>query len=138
DRGGGAPRDARTQIGPLASAAALARVEEYVDDAVAAGARAVTGGRPPRTTGGTEGGFWYLPTVLADVPSDAAVRREEVFGPVATVQPFTTEDEAVALANSLEYGLAAGLWTRDAARAHRVAGRLEAGVVWVNTGRVYT
>ncbi|MFE3098419.1 aldehyde dehydrogenase family protein [Streptomyces sp. NPDC059248] len=132
----GDPRDARTQIGPLASAAALARVEEYVDDAVAAGARAVTGGRPPRTTGGTEGGFWYLPTVLADVPSDAAVRREEVFGPVATVQPFTTEDEAVALANSLEYGLAAGLWTRDAARAHRVAGRLEAGVVWVNTYRL--
>lgn len=128
----GDPRDPRTQVGPLASASALARVEGYVDEAVRDGARAVTGGRRPDA----DGGFWYPPTVLAGVRPEMAVCREEVFGPVATVQPFATEDEAVALANSLEYGLAAGLWTRDAARAHRLAGRLDAGVVWVNTYRL--
>ncbi|MFJ4681833.1 aldehyde dehydrogenase family protein [Streptomyces sp. NPDC088789] len=135
----GDPRDARTQIGPLASAAALTRVESYVDEAVRAGAQVVAGGRRPGPAdgeAGARGGFWYLPTVLAGVRPEMAVCRDEIFGPVATVQPFGTEDEAVALANSLEYGLAAGLWTRDPARAHRVTARLEAGVVWVNTYRM--
>ncbi|MFE2042011.1 aldehyde dehydrogenase family protein [Streptomyces sp. NPDC059477] len=132
----GDPRDPDTQIGPLASAAALTRVESYVSDAVRAGARALTGARRPEPAGGTEGGYWYLPTVLADVRPDMAVCREEIFGPVVTVQPFGTEDEAVAVANSLEYGLAAGLWTRDASRAHRLTARLDAGVVWVNTYRL--
>ena len=72
------------------------------------------------------------PTVIADLPDDSRVIAEEVFGPVLTVQPFDTEDEAVALANSTPYGLAAGLQTRDVARAHRVAARLDAGIVWVN------
>ena len=72
------------------------------------------------------------PTVIADLPADSRVIAEEVFGPVLTVQPFDTEDEAVALANGTPYGLAAGLQTRDVARAHRVAARLDAGIVWVN------
>ncbi|MGW1278252.1 aldehyde dehydrogenase family protein [Streptomyces tsukubensis] len=128
----GDPRDPGTHVGPLASAAALERVESYVADAVRDGARVLTGGQRPDN----DGGFWYRPTVLAGVRADMAVCREEIFGPVATVQSFSGEDEAVALANSLEYGLAAGLWTRDASRAHRVAARLEAGVVWVNTYRL--
>ncbi|MET8830596.1 aldehyde dehydrogenase family protein [Streptomyces sp. NPDC004610] len=132
----GDPRDPATQIGPLASRSALTRVASYVDDAVRAGARTLTGGRAPDLDGEAKNGFWYLPTVLADVRPEMPVCREEIFGPVVTVQRFTTEDEAVAVANSLEYGLAAGLWTRDASRAHRVGARLEAGVVWVNTYRL--
>ncbi|MEU9334051.1 aldehyde dehydrogenase family protein [Streptomyces sp. NPDC048290] len=132
----GDPRDPRTQIGPLASRAALTRVASYVDDAVRSGAKLLTGGHAPALTGGAEGGFWYLPTVLADVRPEMPVCREEIFGPVVTVQRFGTEDEAVTAANSLEYGLAAGLWSRDASRAHRLTARLDAGVVWVNTYRL--
>lgn len=131
----GHPRDPRTHIGPVASAAALARIESYVDDALAQGAKAATGGRRAKVAD-AEQGFWYEPTVLVDADTELAVCREEVFGPVVTVHPFDTEDEAVALANSVEFGLAAGFWTRDSARAHRVARRLEAGVVWVNTYRL--
>ncbi|MGW6287318.1 aldehyde dehydrogenase [Streptomyces sp. NPDC055107] len=132
----GDPLDPRTHVGPVASAVALERIEGYVDDALAKGARAVTGGKRATVAAPAGAGFWYEPTVLADAAPDLAVCREEVFGPVVTVHPFDTEDEAVALANSVEYGLAAGFWTRDAARAHRVARRLEAGVVWVNTYRL--
>ncbi|MFD5554109.1 aldehyde dehydrogenase [Streptomyces sp. NPDC127068] len=131
----GDPRDPRTHIGPVASAAALARIESFVDDALGHGAKAVTGGRRAQVAGAEEG-FWYEPTVLVDADVDLAVCREEVFGPVVTLHPFDTEDEAVERANSLEFGLAAGFWTRDGARAHRVARRLQAGVVWVNTYRL--
>ncbi|MFD5640688.1 aldehyde dehydrogenase family protein [Streptomyces anulatus] len=111
-------------------------IEGYVDDALAKGARAVTGGKRATVAAPASAGFWYEPIVLADATPGLAACREEVFGPVVTVHPFDTEDEAVALANSVEYGLAAGFRTRDAARAHRVARRLEAGVVWVNTYRL--
>jgi acyl-CoA reductase-like NAD-dependent aldehyde dehydrogenase len=74
--------------------------------------------------------------VVADVPNDARIVQEEVFGPVLTVQPFDTEDEAVDLANGTRYGLAAGLHTRDVARAHRVADRLRSGIVWINSWAV--
>lgn len=107
----GDPRDPRTHVGPVASAAALERIEGYVDDALAKGARAVTGGKRATVAAPAEAGFWYEPTVLADATPDLAVCREEVFGPVVTVHPFDTEDEAVALANSVEYGLAAGFRT---------------------------
>jgi acyl-CoA reductase-like NAD-dependent aldehyde dehydrogenase len=83
-----------------------------------------------------DGGYFYAPTVLADVADDARVVQEEIFGPVLTVQPFDTEDEAVAMANGTPYGLAAGLHTNDVARAHRVAGKLRAGIVWVNSWAV--
>jgi acyl-CoA reductase-like NAD-dependent aldehyde dehydrogenase len=78
------------------------------------------------------GGFYYQPTVIAGLANDSRVVQEEVFGPVLTVQPFDSEDEAVALANSTRYGLAAGVQTTDLARAHRVAAGLQAGIVWVN------
>jgi acyl-CoA reductase-like NAD-dependent aldehyde dehydrogenase len=123
----GDPFDETTVIGPMAAERHLAKVEEYVRVARADGGRVVTGGN--RLPGD---GYFHEPTVIADVPATSRVVREEVFGPVLTVQPFDTEDEAVALANSTEYGLAAGLQTRDVARAHRVAARLDAGIVWVN------
>ena len=78
------------------------------------------------------GGFYYRPTVLAGLPSDAECVREEVFGPVLTVEPFDTEDEAIAMANGTAYGLAAGIQTSDIARVHRVSKRLDAGICWVN------
>jgi acyl-CoA reductase-like NAD-dependent aldehyde dehydrogenase len=123
----GDPFDEATVVGPMAAEKHRAKVEEFVRVAREDGGRIVTGG--DRLDGD---GFFHQPTVIADLPNDSRVVQEEVFGPVLTVQPFDTEDEAVEMANSTAYGLAAGLQTRDVARAHRVAARLEAGIVWVN------
>jgi succinate-semialdehyde dehydrogenase/glutarate-semialdehyde dehydrogenase len=106
-------------------------VESLVDDARARGARVVLGGR--RIAGP---GYFYEPTVLADVPAGAACLDEEIFGPVAPLQPFTTEEEAIARANSTEYGLAAYVYTRDLARGLRVTEKLEFGMVGLNRGLV--
>ena len=89
---------------------------------------------PPERRRGL-GGYFYEPTVLVDVTNDMRVVREEIFGPVAAVMPFDDEDEVVRLANDTEYGLAAGVWTTNLSRAHRIAARLEAGTIWVNTYR---
>ncbi|MEO6087477.1 MAG: aldehyde dehydrogenase family protein [Umezawaea sp.] len=124
----GDPFDEATVVGPMAGERHLAKVEQYVALARAEGGRIIAGG--DRLDLG--GGFYHAPTVITDLPDDSRVVREEVFGPVLTVQRFDTEDEAVALANGTPYGLAAGLQTRDLARAHRVAARLRAGIVWVN------
>ncbi|GGA74614.1 aldehyde dehydrogenase [Pseudoclavibacter endophyticus] len=124
----GSPSDDGTVIGPLVSADQLARVTDAVREAVGSGGRVVTGGEPIEL----DGGYYFQPTVIAGLPADAPAVREEVFGPVLTVQPFDTEDEAVALANSTPYGLAAGVQTGDISRAHRVAAKLDAGIVWVN------
>lgn len=127
----GDPFDRRTGMGPLISRAHREQVHGHVTRAVDAGARLAAGGAD-LDVDGLEGGCFYRPTVLKDARPDAAVAREEIFGPVAVVLPFDGEEEAVALANDNPYGLAAGLWTRDAARAHRVARRLRCGTVWVN------
>ncbi|MFI7705084.1 aldehyde dehydrogenase family protein [Nonomuraea sp. NPDC049480] len=124
----GDPFDPATVIGPMAAERHLAKVEDYVRLAKEEGGRIVTGGE--RLDLG--GGYYYRPTVIAGLEDDSRVVQEEIFGPVLTVQPFDTEDEAVARANGTPYGLAAGLQTQDLARAHRVAARLEAGIVWVN------
>jgi acyl-CoA reductase-like NAD-dependent aldehyde dehydrogenase len=124
----GDPFDPATVVGPMAAERHLAKVEEYVRIAKEQGGRIVTGGE--RLDLG--GGYFYKPTVIAGLNDDSPVVQEEIFGPVLTVQPFDTEEEAVAMANGTPYGLAAGLQTTDLARAHRVAARLEAGIVWVN------
>lgn len=80
-------------------------------------------------------GYFYEPTVLTDVDNSMRVVREEIFGPVAAIMPFDTEDEVLALANDTNYGLAAGVWTNNLARAHRMVSRLEAGTTWANTYR---
>lgn len=128
----GDPLDEKTELGPLAFEAQRDKVAEYVDLGRGEGARVLTGGR---ATDGGLGGCFYEPTVLVDVDNDMRVVREEIFGPVLAVMPFDTEDEVVRLANDTEYGLAAGVWTTNLARAHRTAARLDAGTVWVNTYR---
>ena len=123
----GDPFDPGTVVGPLAGAKHRDKVAEYVQQAIADGGTVVAGGSA------VEGpGFFHQPTVVAGLPADSRVVTEEVFGPLLTVQPFDTESEAVALANGVAQGLAAGLHTRDVARAHRVAAQLDAGIVWVN------
>ncbi|MFJ9539502.1 aldehyde dehydrogenase family protein [Streptomyces sp. NPDC101225] len=124
----GDPRRPGTVVGPMAGERHLKKVEEYVALARAEGGRIVCGGERLDL----DGGYYYRPTVVAGLPGDSRVVQEEIFGPVLTVQPFDTEDEAVELANSTPYGLASGIQTQNLARAHRVAGRLQAGIVWIN------
>lgn len=121
--------DPTSQVGPLINQKAIDKVEALVKDAVDRGAHVVTGGS---TTG--EAGFFYEPTVITDLPADADMVREEIFGPVAAIQTFTDEDEVVAKANDTEYGLASYFFTRDFSRALRVAEALEYGMVGVNQG----
>jgi succinate-semialdehyde dehydrogenase/glutarate-semialdehyde dehydrogenase len=120
-----------SQVGPLIDGAGRAKVEELVADAAASGAKVVIGGKAM-----PGGGYFYEPTVLGGVPPGARVLREEIFGPVAPVSEFSTEDEAIAAANQTEYGLAAYVFTKDLARAFRVIERLETGMVGLNQGIV--
>ncbi len=119
------------QVGPLINSDAREKVGELVSDAVDRGARAVIGARP-----GDGRGYFYAPTVLADVPADARVLKEEIFGPVAPVTGFDSEAAAVAAANDTEYGLVAYVYTRDLKRAFRVIEALETGMVGLNQGIV--
>ncbi|MFF5472984.1 aldehyde dehydrogenase family protein [Streptomyces achromogenes] len=125
----GDPREPGTVVGPVISAEHRARVESYVGLGRAEGAVVVTGGERP----GPDRGFYVAPTLLADGRNDMRVAREEIFGPVVTVIPFDDEEEGVALANDSDYGLLDYVWSGDVARAFRVARRLRAGGVGVNT-----
>lgn len=128
----GDPLDDATELGPLAFATQRDKVAGYVDLGVSEGATVLTGGK---AIDGGLGGYFFQPTVLTDVDNSMRVVREEIFGPVAAIMPFEGEEEVVRLANDTEYGLAAGLWTQNLSRAHRLAGRLDAGTIWVNTYR---
>jgi succinate-semialdehyde dehydrogenase/glutarate-semialdehyde dehydrogenase len=127
----GPGQEADTEVGPLITVAAREGVAELVDDAVARGARLRTGGAIPEGPGA-----FYPPTVLDQVPADARVLHEEVFGPVAPITTFTTDEEAIARANDTEYGLVAYVFTRDLQRALRVVERLDTGMVGLNQGMV--
>jgi succinate-semialdehyde dehydrogenase/glutarate-semialdehyde dehydrogenase len=123
--------NAETECGPMISAGAVAKIDGLVKDAVGRGAKVLCGGEKL----GIEG-FFYPPTVLTDVPDDAEMAHEEIFGPVAPITRFDTEDEVVAKANNTEYGLAAYVFTRDIGRGLKVSRRLEAGMVALNRGLV--
>lgn len=130
----GHPEDPSTQVGPLGSARQLSRVEGLVKSAVADGAVVHFGGTVASVPG-VEGGYYFQPTLLSNVPTTSELYRQEVFGPVVSVSSFSTEDEVVALANDSDFGLVAGLWTTSLSRAHRMAERLEVGTVFVNLYR---
>ncbi|PZX47344.1 betaine aldehyde dehydrogenase [Roseinatronobacter thiooxidans] len=123
----GDPLDEGTQMGPLVSDGQMRKVLDYIAQGKAEGARLVCGGARVG-----ELGCFVQPTVFADVRDDMVIAREEIFGPVMAVLDFDDEDEVIARANATEYGLAAGVFTRDISRAHRVVGRLEAGTCWIN------
>lgn len=125
-----------TESGPLSSAAHREKVESYIAVGREEGARLVTGGTRPDDPALSRG-FFLLPTIFADCDRSMRIVREEVFGPVVTVERFRTEDEAVELANDTRYGLAGGVWTSDASRAQRVAQRLRHGTVWINDFHPY-
>jgi 5-carboxymethyl-2-hydroxymuconic-semialdehyde dehydrogenase len=124
----GDPFDEATDLGPLVSRAHFERVDGFVRRAVHDGARVLAGGGPNDELGG----LYYRPTVFADIPAGSEILREEVFGPVLTLQTYDTEAEGVAMANDTAYGLAATLVTGDPGRAERVSAALSAGTVWVN------
>jgi len=124
----GDPREEATDLGPQITRQHFERVDGFVQRAKAEGAKAILGGGPNEELGG----LYYRPTLFTDVPAGAEVLRKEVFGPVLTLQTFESEDEAIALANETEYGLAAIVYTGDRDRAERVSSNLVAGTVWVN------
>lgn len=121
--------DAATQCGPLINQEAVTRITSWIDEAVAGGATIITGGK---ASGGD--GFYLSPTVITNVPADAKLVRDEIFGPVAPIATFKTEDEAIRLANDTEYGLIAYVFTGDLARGLRVSEKLECGMVGLNRG----
>ncbi len=126
----GDPRKDETELGAVISREHLENVENYFLKGIDEGAKVLSGGNRPQ---GLEKGYFFEPTVLADVQPSHVVAREEIFGPVVAIIPFKTEDEAVTIANDTIYGLAGGIWTQDINRALRIAKRIKAGYLWINT-----
>ena len=128
----GNPADDDTQLGPVISARQRERVLGYVDLAREEGGRITVGGNTPALPSPLDNGFFVEPTIVADVRNDMRCAQEEIFGPVAVLVPFGDEGDAIDKANDISFGLGSAVWTRDVARAHRVASKIEAGMVWIN------
>ena len=129
----GRPENHDTDYGPLISQEHRQKVLSYYRKAVEAGATVVTGGGVPNLSGELTEGAWIQPTIWTGLPETAAVVQEEIFGPCCHICPFDSESEVVALANANDYGLSTTIWTTNLARAHRVAGRVEVGITWINS-----
>jgi acyl-CoA reductase-like NAD-dependent aldehyde dehydrogenase len=130
----GDPLDRATEMGPAANKPQFERIVASIERATRSGAELVTGGKAARGVG-LDRGFFVEPTIFAGVTNDMEVAQEEIFGPVLSIIPFDTEEEAIAIGNDTKYGLAAGIWTRDVSRAMRMSRAMNAGTVWVNTYR---
>jgi aminomuconate-semialdehyde/2-hydroxymuconate-6-semialdehyde dehydrogenase len=128
----GRPEDKATGIGPLISQEHRNKVLSYYKKAKDEGATIVTGGGVPKLEEALSGGSWVEPTIWTGLPETSAVVREEIFGPCCHIRPFDKEEEAVALANDTEYGLATTIWTTNLSRAHRVSAQIDVGICWVN------
>jgi aldehyde dehydrogenase (NAD+) len=128
----GDPMSPATTIGPVTTPPQYKKILDYIDIAKKEGATCILGGGPYRGPGAC-GQQMVEPTIFVNVKNSMRIAQEEVFGPVLSVIPFDTEEEAIAIANDIRFGLAAGLWTRDLGRAKRVCERLQAGTVWINT-----
>ncbi|MGH3179041.1 MAG: aldehyde dehydrogenase family protein, partial [Streptosporangiaceae bacterium] len=126
------PKAAETEMGPVATEPQYRKVLSFLEGAAGEGATVAAGGAPDSGLGG----FFVQPTVLTGVKPTMTVACEEVFGPVLSVIPFDTEEEALALANDTRYGLAGAVWTKDIHRGHRVAHAMRTGTVWINAYRV--
>jgi aminomuconate-semialdehyde/2-hydroxymuconate-6-semialdehyde dehydrogenase len=129
----GDPRDKDTMMGPLVSAAQLAKTVEAVEQAKKEAGRVTVGGAPPELPENLRGGYFYAPTIIEDLTNCSDLWQREIFGPVVTVVSFKYPHEAVKLANTSSYGLSASLWTADITRGHKIAAQIAAGTVWVNT-----
>lgn len=130
----GDPMDSKTEMGTVACSSQYEKVLEYIDIAMAEGATLLVGGKKPNDPALARGLF-IEPTIFSNVTNDMRIAREEVFGPVVVLIPFRDEDHAVEIANDTPFGLAAGIWTTDVGRAHRIVRRLRVGTVWVNNYR---
>jgi len=129
----GDPKLPNTDLGPLVSSEHRKKVEYYINLAKTEGGKIITGGEPLLLKGDLGKGNFVSPTIIVDLPISCRVMQEEIFGPVVTVTPFDTVDEAITIANDTKYGLSASVWTQDLSRAHRVAQALDSGTIWVNT-----
>jgi aminomuconate-semialdehyde/2-hydroxymuconate-6-semialdehyde dehydrogenase len=129
----GRPEDDSTSMGPLVSAEHQAKVLSYYRIAAEEGATVITGGGVPKMSGDLTGGAWVQPTIWTGLPETARVVREEIFGPCCHIAPFDSEEQVLKLANDNVYGLSCAIWTRDLARAHRVAQHMDVGLSWVNS-----
>jgi betaine-aldehyde dehydrogenase len=132
----GLPSDEATRMGPLQNRRQFEQVTRMIDAAVAAGATLLTGGKRPEGLPDEAQGYFIAPTVLVDVTPDMKIAQQEVFGPVLVAMAFDDEAQAIQLANETRFGLAGAVWSQDVARAHRVAGQLRAGTVWINSYKV--
>ena len=131
----GDPLDLATEMGTAANEPQFNRIMKMIEDAKTGGATLATGGKAAKGPG-LDKGFFIEPTIFTDVSNDMTIAREEVFGPVLSIIPFDTEEEAVSIANDTVYGLASGVWTTNLSRAMRMIRAIDAGTVWVNTYRV--
>jgi aldehyde dehydrogenase (NAD+) len=130
----GDPLDMATEMGTAANEPQFNRIMQFIEGARSDGARLVAGGA--RATGpGLDRGLFVQPTIFAEVHNDMKLAREEIFGPVLSIIPFDTEDEAVAIGNDTSFGLASGIWSQNVNRVHRVSRAIRSGMVWVNTYR---
>lgn len=128
----GDPLDEQTQFGSLVSENHMTKVLGYIELAQQEGGTVLTGGQRLTMTGRCAGGYFVQPTIVAGLPNGCRTNQEEIFGPVCTVQPFDTDQDALDLANDSEYGLAASIWSQDISRCHRLAKQLNTGIVWIN------
>ncbi len=128
----GDPNEATSDLGAVVSQAHFDKVMGHIALAREEGGKILCGGDAVKLAGRCTGGWFIAPTVIEGLGADCRTNREEIFGPVATLIPFDGDDQAIALANATEYGLAASVWTTNLTRAHRVAARLQSGIVWIN------